>query len=77
MGGDLNFMISLSKNWGFVTNLDPLADYFVDSINSVGLVGVLPSNILHTWSNNRVGDAYIIKKMDRFLISENFLDMNI
>jgi len=49
----------------------------MDRIGSIGLMDVLPTKILPTWSNNQIGDAYIAKRLDRFLISENMLGLNL
>jgi hypothetical protein len=67
-GGDLNFTLGASKVWGIVTQLDPLSRYFIRKLEETCLLDIEPSKLSPTWSNKRVGEARIAKRLDMFLI---------
>ena len=46
-------------------------------MDGFGLVDLVPSIILPTWSNRRVGCENICKRLDRLLISIDLLDSNL
>ena len=74
LGGDLNFSMGFSKIWGTKARLDPLFDFFIKSLETFGLVDIVPSVMLPTWTNRRVGTESICKRLDRFLVSTDLLD---
>ena len=43
-------------------------------MENFGLVDIDPTVMLPTWSNRRVGEDSICKRLDRFLVSANLLD---
>ena len=42
-----------------------------------GLVDIVPTLILPTWSNHKVGCENICKSLERFLISVDFIDYDL
>ena len=73
LGGDLNFSLGFSEIWGNRARLDPLSDFFTKYLENYDLVDVVPSVMLPTWNNRRVGTDNICKRLDRFLLSANLL----
>ena len=72
--GDLNYLVSFSEILGAKAKVDSLTDYFVRMMDGFGLVDLVSSVILPTWTNRRVGCENICKRLDRVLISANLLD---
>ena len=73
-GGDLNFSVGFSEIWGAKARVDPLSDFFSRQLDGLGLVDIAPAVILPTWSNHRIGNENICKRLDRLLISADLLD---
>jgi hypothetical protein len=48
--------------------LDPLSDYFNHILSEKGLVDIVPIKLIPSWRNKRVGEEYIAKILDWFLI---------
>ena len=76
-GGDLNFSLGLSEIWGVKARMDNLTDFFTRLMDVHGLVDINPSVLLPTWTNRRVGVENICKRLDRLLISNDFLDCDL
>ena len=74
LGGDLNYSVGFSEIWGTKSKVDSLSNYFIRMMDGFGLVDLVPSVILPTWTNRRVGCENICKRLDRMLISTNLLD---
>jgi hypothetical protein len=53
--------------------LDPLSRYFITKLEETGLLDIEPTKLSPTWSDKRVGDAIIAKRLEFFLIYEAFL----
>ena len=73
-GGDLNFSLGLSEIWGVKARVDVLTNYFHNLLDSLGFVDINPLVSIPTWSNRRVGPESICKRLDRLLVSVDFLD---
>ena len=56
--------------------MDSLSDFFIKSLDTFGLVDIVPSAMLPTWTNRRVGVESICKILDRFLVSADILDID-
>ncbi|XP_059066210.1 uncharacterized protein LOC131857552 [Cryptomeria japonica] len=69
MAGDFNAICELAEKRGGSGRLEPSAFLLRDSINSLNLVDIKPSNGQFTWNNRRVGDYCIAERLDRFLVS--------
>ena len=76
-GGDLNYSVGFSEIWGAKARVVFLSDFFTRLMDAFGLVDLVPSIILPTWSNRRVGCENICKRLDRVLISAKLLDSNL
>ena len=53
--------------------MDCLSDFFTKAMENFGLVDIDPSVMLPTWSNRRVGDDSICKRLDRLLVLVDLL----
>ena len=76
VGGDLNFSLGLSEVWGAKARVDVLIDFFTHLFEGLGLIDISPLDSKPTWSNHRVGSECICKRLDRFFLSADFLDMD-
>lgn len=63
--GDLNFTIFPSASWGLFIRYDPLYDYFESIIGRFHFVDIEPLIPDPTWSNHRVGNDHIFKRIRR------------
>ena len=73
-GGDLNFALGMSEIWGVNARVDALSDFFTNLLDGLGLIDIVPLVSIPTWSNRRVGSESICKRLDRLLLSTDFLD---
>jgi hypothetical protein len=49
-------------------------DYFSHKLGESGLLNITPTKICPTWRNKRMGEDYITKMLDHFLISGNLVE---
>ena len=70
IGGDLNFSLGVSESWGANARADPLTDFFLSKITSSHLIDLSLLKARPTWRNKRVGDDWVGKKLDCFLLGE-------
>ena len=75
-GGDLNFSLGYSEIWGEKARVDSLSNFFSENLDAFGLVDVVPHVLAPTLSNRRVGNENICKRLDRLLVSADFLDLD-
>ena len=54
--------------------MDPLSDFFTKLLAGLGLIDIAPMALIPTWSNRRIGFDSICKRLDRLLLSMDFLD---
>ena len=73
-GGDLKFSLGLSEIWGVKARVDALTDFFINLLEGLVLVDITPLVSIPTWSNRRDGPKSICKRLDRLLLSVDFLD---
>jgi hypothetical protein len=57
--------------------MDPLADFFIHWLEEERLFDIQPTKFAPTWRNMRTGEARVAKRLDRFLLSEEFLQENL
>ena len=76
IGGDLNFTLGEHEIWGPKARVDPLAPYFSKILMESKLIDLDPQVLKPTWTNRRVGEERIAKRLDIFLISEDLLEGN-
>jgi hypothetical protein len=74
IGGDLNFTLGASEIWGLVALVDYLLVYILIKMEEVGLLYIETAELTPTHRNKRTGDDRIMKRLDWFLIYEDFLD---
>ena len=70
IGGDLNFSLGEAESWGATAKADPLSEFFLNRIALAHLVDMPLLKLKPTWRNRRVGQEWVGKKLDRFLLSE-------
>ena len=63
-GRDLNLSLGYSKIWGVKARLDVLTDFFINHLEGLGLVDIVPVVSLPTWSNRRIGPKSICKRLE-------------
>ena len=74
IGGDLNFTLGAHEIWGPKARIDPSAPYFSNLLMDSKLIDLDPQLLNPTWSNRRVGEERIAKRLDRFLLLEDLLE---
>ena len=77
LGGDLNYSIGVSEIWEVKARADILSNFFIRQMEDAVLVDIVPTILLPTWTNRRVGCENICKRLDRFLLSTDFLDCDL
>jgi len=73
LGGDLNFSLGFSEVWGTHARTDPLTSFFTQKLAECNFLDLEPIKLKPTWRNNRVGEAGVAKRLDRFLIKDILL----
>ena len=66
IGGELNFNLGAPKFWGPKAVLDPLAGYFLNLLESIGLLDIHPNSLK---VNNKFGEGRISKRLDIFTLA--------
>jgi hypothetical protein len=74
MGGDLNFSLGSAESWGQRAHPDALTEYFRHKLGEVRLLDITPIILRPTWRNKCVGEDFIAKRIDRFLLSEPLVE---
>ena len=74
IGGDLNFTLGVHEFWGPKERMDPLAYFFTNFIHNLKLIDLDPQKLKPTWTNKRVGENRVEKRLDRFLLEETLLE---
>lgn len=75
MGGDLNFSMGEAEIWGTSVRMDELSDFFRHRLSQVGVTNVPPTKMTPTWRNRRMGEDFVAKRLDRFLITDPLLEL--
>jgi endonuclease/exonuclease/phosphatase family metal-dependent hydrolase len=73
LAGDLNLTLNAGESWGSRANLGTLHTFFTNIFSNNNLVDIQPGKLVPTWRNGRVGEAFIAKRLDRFLLSEDLV----
>jgi exonuclease III len=73
IAGDLNLTLSSEDVWGGTTSVGHSSSYFKSFFQEKNLIDLVPEKVLPTWKNGRTGVDQIAKRLDRFLILEEFL----
>lgn len=75
VASEYNATFSRKEFWGPRTRGDPLARYISNLFASHYLCDIGPPTLLSTWNNGRSGDDYIAKRLDRYMVHGNLLDI--
>lgn len=73
IGGGLNFSLGYSESWGNHAQVDTLLDQFVNLLETHSLVDAPTTKKQPTWRNNRVVEASLARRLDRFLTKEGLI----
>jgi hypothetical protein len=74
LGGDLNFSLGPTESWGQRAHPDALSDYFRHKIGEAKLLDIAPISLRPTWRNKHIGEDFIAKRIDRFLLVESLVE---
>lgn len=74
IAGDLNITLSPEERWGKCKKRKSLSDRIKYEFLHRDLVDVVPTKMMPTWSNGRIEDAYIAKRIDRFIVHVSIID---
>ncbi|TYJ37050.1 hypothetical protein E1A91_A05G349500v1, partial [Gossypium mustelinum] len=74
MGGDFNAILNNSEKEGGRRKPRTLMDDFCDVLEELSLTDVKTPNGWFTWTNNREGTRLVKERLDRFVISDEFME---
>jgi len=74
IAGDLNYTLELDEVWGKGKKTDSIEEKIREAMLQYNLVDICPKSLSPTWDKGRSGEAYIAKRLDRFIIHENLLE---
>eukprot|EP00253_Pinus_taeda_P014645 PITA_14645 len=77
IGGDFNLIRSLDEKKGGLRRRDHFMDSFNEMIEELRLVDIQSINGIYTWNNRRGGKNQIASRLDRFLVSETVMKMDV
>eukprot|EP00253_Pinus_taeda_P010493 PITA_10493 len=77
IGGDFNLIRSLDEKKGGLRRRDHFMDSFNEMIEELRLVDIQTINGIYTWNNRRGGKNQIASRLDRFLVSEAIMNMDV
>lgn len=73
IGGDLNISLGFLESWGNHAQVDALLYQFETLLETHNLVDAPTAKKQPTWRNNRVGEASLARRLDRFLTKEGLI----
>jgi len=76
LAGDLNIILDPKEKKGGVWGKDPLHVSVESLILAWDLLDLKPKKGHYTWTNNRVGNANIAARLDRFLVQSSLMEGN-
>lgn len=74
LAGDLNITLDPKEKKDGVWGKDPFHVSVESLILSWDLLGFKPKKGRYTWTKNRVGNANIVARLDRFLVQSSLMD---
>ncbi|KAL1162661.1 hypothetical protein V6Z11_A07G217700 [Gossypium hirsutum] len=74
VGGDFNTILNNSEKEGGRRKPGTLMDDFCDVLEELSLTDVKTLNGWFTWTNNREGTRLVKERLDRFVISDEFME---
>eukprot|EP00253_Pinus_taeda_P021469 PITA_21469 len=73
VAGDFNLVLHANEKRGGNFTSDPFRSRLEDILQDHDLVDIRPKNRIYTWSNRRIGTSNIMERLDRFLVSIDYL----
>ena len=73
--GHYNSIISREQGWGSKCRSDSLVDRLLSLFEENHLVDICHVPIEPTWHNMRSGGEYIGKRLDKFMVHENLIEL--
>jgi hypothetical protein len=74
LGGDLKIFLGSMESWGQRARPDALSEYFRHKLGEPRLLDITPILLKQTWRNKRIGEEYITKRIECFLLDEPLLE---
>lgn len=74
IAGDLNCTLGPDEVWGKGKNSDPIGEKIREAMLHNNLVDICPNFLAPIWDNGRAGEAYIAKRLDRFILHGKLLE---
>jgi len=75
IGGDFNFSLGAGESWGQHAQCDPIADQMNMLLDAHHLVDIPMNKKLPTWHNQRTGEAALGRRLDRFMMHEELIQL--
>lgn len=72
-GGDFNVILDLSEKMVGIIPPKLVIDEFNGFVSSNSLLDCVTKHGFFTWTNKRLGFHQIVERLDRFLISDNWI----
>eukprot|EP00253_Pinus_taeda_P029310 PITA_29310 len=71
---DLNSTLDPDEVWGKGKKADAIGEKIKEAMLQFNYVDICPKTLSPTWDNGRSGDAYIAKRLDRFIMHEQLME---
>ena len=75
VGGYFNLMTSLEEHKGGMCRMEEECETFIETIEELGLVDIIPREGWFTWNNKRMGDRHIASILDRFMVTKSIIEL--
>lgn len=74
VGGDFNSPLNLEDKLGGKISLSTSMQDFKDFVNKNELIDLSLKGSRYTWSNRRIGKGFIMRRLDRILVSQEWIN---
>lgn len=74
VAGDLNCTLGPDEVWGKGKIADSIGEKIKEAMFQYNYVDICPKSLSPTWDNGHTGEAYIAKRLDRFIMHEKLLE---
>eukprot|EP00253_Pinus_taeda_P003346 PITA_03346 len=74
IAGDLNSTLGPDEVWGKGKKVDAIGEKIKESMLQFNYVDICLKTLSPTWDNGRLGDAYIAKRLDRFIMHKQLME---
>ena len=72
--GDFNATLSSKEHWGKRCRMEPISTYLTNLFMENNFRDIKPHKSCLTWYNVRTDDAYVGKRLDRFILHGKLLE---